>query len=146
MWLLIISVIQYLFPVTKTMKWWIYELNISHVGTPQWRSNTKINHAAEDPTDTIEKRNPLKKSAGLLIRLIQNLTSALLVHAALQNKKNNTCARIGRTNRKTIMEKFDRLRFLWHSCLDNKGELHIHKLQWHSSALVKIPVSRYFFS
>jgi len=52
--------------------------------------------------------------ADLLIRLIQTLTSALLVHAALQNKENNTCAKIGRTKQiyKVIMNKFDRLRFL----------------------------------
>ena len=59
------------------------------------------------------RKETTPKSAGLLlITLIQTLTSALLVHAALLNQKNNTCAIMGRTNHKMIMDKFDRLHFL----------------------------------
>jgi len=75
--------------------------------------NTKNNQALKDTTDTIERKETTPKSAGLLlITPIQTLTSALLMHAALQNQKNNTCAIMGRTNHKVIMDKFDRLRFL----------------------------------
>ena len=60
------------------------------------------------------KKETPQKLTGLLIRLhvIQTLTSALVVHAALQNKKNSTCARIGRTKHNMIMGKFDRRHFL----------------------------------
>ena len=51
------------------------------------------------------------------------------MHAALQNKKNNTCAKIGRTEHKVIMDKFDRLHFFdTHDLTTKAGYTYIHSL------------------
>ena len=73
--------------------------------------NTKNNQALKDATDTIDKRTPPPPSnIGRLAD--QAKSNPELVHAALQNKKNNTCAIMGRTNHKMMMDKFERLCFL----------------------------------